>query len=72
MYTFLIAEDVGLGSVLGELLASDADEDSNANITFEIISQSVNIFSISTVPTDSPQTYSGVLMNDQVSIDQVS
>lgn len=65
----MIAEDVVVGSVLGEFVAHDPDLESNGNITFEIISGDTSIFSIMTVGIDSSvQTYAGLLMNDQVAI----
>lgn len=57
---------MGLNTTLGEIVAFDLDEESNGFIMFEIVSGDTDIFSLLSMQTDSRQTYTAMLINNQV------
>lgn len=65
-YTFVVPEDVDLNTTLGTLFAVDGDLDANGEVVFEIVSGDTDIFSLVTMQVDSVQTFSAMIINNQV------
>lgn len=61
-----------MNTTVGVIRAFDLDEDINGNILFEIVSGDTDLFSLVTVQTDSRQTFSAMLINNQVSTIDIS
>lgn len=56
-----------LNTTVGVMEAFDLDEGMNGVIEFEIVSGDTNLFSLRTVQTDSRQTFTAYLVNNEVS-----
>ena len=57
-----------MNTTVGVVRAFDLDEDINGEIFFDIISGDTDLFSLVTVQTDPRQTFSAMLINNQVSL----
>ena len=62
-----MAEDVPLNTTVGVIQAFDLDEGMNGNIEFEIVSGNTDLFSLRAMQTDSRQTFTAYLVNNEVS-----